>query len=638
MGYYGISSYGVGAYGDASFTQFVSNLAAEPRAYDKIFLTWDIPNGSWTRMALVRSSFGFPSWIGEGTLLFTDELADARTSYMDGDPFPVSPGPLRSGEFYYYTLFIYLDADEIWEAAGTAFALTTEDYGSGAMMYDRLPSHYREDDAVIDSPLQSFLSLFGYQQDRIRTEVTTLLDVFDLDRTSGGLLPVLADMLGREYEPVLGMIRSRAILKNSVYMTKMKGTRLGIEAAASSYSGWGATASVGINLLLDFNDSDFRQGIGHWTVANGAIEQWPESSLTPAITATDSLRITGNGSTPTVLTLGTWAGHTLIPVEGGEDHTLSVYVQTAVTPRNWTLIIEWFSQSGTSISTSTSGATADAAGSWTRIEFTAAAPADAVWAQVRLSVAAVANAEVHYLGAVMLEQASSASDWESARLIYVNLDPWRINEAANPSVETNTNGWAAGADTAIASSTAEAYSGADSLRVTRTGSTGTAAFEYGDVGYEGLAEGDIVTFSVYVLSTVSRTVSISVEWLDGSAAVVDTEVITSGASDTDWTRYSGTLIVPATVVGYNLLFTVAAVDVGEYHYFDALLVEKTSSVRDYFDASTVPSGEGLWEDNATHAGRSFFYPQRPWRNNRLTAVLPEFLPPGQAAELIYAPA
>lgn len=423
MATYGISLYGATFYGSFSPEAFrVGRFDAKAQGYDRIALDWENPPaGDWDQLRLVRSSYGHPMSVTEGVTLFTDPAETARVNFTD-------TGPLTQGRFYYYTLFIRETLGGAWVVAGAQTELVPKDYSSGERMWELLPQMYRDadehaprHDTVSTGPLYRFMKLFGYEIDRLRTETDTLLDVTNVDRIAGGLLPLLTDMIGVGYEPELGQRASRGLAKNFIHLVKLKGTKPGIEGAVSAYTGFGATAYVGKNQMLDYNDSEFRESVGHWTaLQNVTLERVLEADYSPPIPQMNTMRMTaGAAATDAIALCGSRAPLTLIPVSEDEEWTVSGYFSTPVASpaRSVQIGVVFYDFDGTALLTIDSDPVTETPGAWVRPELTLTAPAGASWAGVRAVVVTPADTEEHHLAAVQFERTETTADLRFFELV-----------------------------------------------------------------------------------------------------------------------------------------------------------------------------------------------------------------------------
>lgn len=638
MGVYSVSPYGAGTvYGSLSLSQFAADFVIRPQGYGGLFLSWSLPGGAWSDLRLVRSSYGHPTSISDGVTLVDEDSESAPTSFMDSG--------LRSGRFYYYTMFVYATSDGRWVPAAKAMGLVVADHSYDNTMWDLLPQVYRTYDAnyaegTEEGPLRRFMGLLGYQMDRTRTEIDTLLQTSNIDRVSGGLLPALGNSLGVGYEPELGMRISRSLVSNAIHLTKTKGTVLGVEGAASTYTNFGADAVVGKNLLLDINHSGWVEGAtGHWLTTNATLDAYTEAEHTPAVPGSGTLRVLATGAGDVTVDSGSHAGFTLVPISPGTEYTASLYVQTASTTRTVNISLTFYAADGTALTTTDGTAAADSTG-WVRRSVTATSGATAQWAAITATITGSVADEEHRFSAAQIEAGGTATDWESARQVHVYFDPVRTNLVPNPSLEVDTSGWAAGASTALARSTAQAKSGAASLSLTRTGTVGDAsAATTTGAGGMTVEAGEAYTASAHVLpDTAVRNVRVDIVWYTDAGAVVSTS---AGAAVTEvggeWVRVSTTATAPGTAARAAVIVVAEGAAVGETHYVDGVLFEQTEFLKSYFDASLFPPSDYLWA-STEHASSSFHYPRRTLKDSRLADVLPQYVPAGTTIQTHYGEA
>jgi hypothetical protein len=238
-----------------------TTLNVSPYNYNGLQLQWVLPGGNWNQLVLVRSSFGTPARVNDGTQLL-NQTSNFSNSYVDT--------PLKSGYFYYYALFVFDTDIQQWIEAAAGQGLVLTQWNFTGTFQSWLPDFYLEQDNTLiaspqtQGPLVRFLNLLGYETDWIRSEIESLFLLTNIDLISGMLLPYVAGNLGVKYEPVLGMSRSRVLLKNIIYLYQIKGTLLGVQSTASAYTGFGALATIGINLEIQLDDSAFDLSNGHW--------------------------------------------------------------------------------------------------------------------------------------------------------------------------------------------------------------------------------------------------------------------------------------------------------------------------------------------------------------------------------------
>jgi Phage tail protein (Tail_P2_I) len=630
----------------------------QPQNYNGLQLTWLQPAGSWNEQVLIRSSFGTPiSCYGtagnvassDGTILL-DQIVigvPAILTYTDTG--------LQSGQFYYYSLFVFNTLTAQYQLVGACQGLCLSPFGSGNSLLAFLPDWYEFDDQMLatiaepEGPLQRFLNLLGYEMDWIRSEMETMFLFTNTKLISGALLPILGNELGVLYEPELGMQRSRVIVENAIYLFKTKGTATGIAAAASAYSGYGCEVTIGKNLALQLDDGAFDRSFGlanttnaHWVAGNafttitgvvnaGKIGVTPPhdsyvpvttaiapawvsnfaypvnqlvsysgliyvsqysvtSTVTPALDTVNWFPVsylpynnwnvgeaTASGGalalttcTPaTVLNLGIPVLQTATP----PTYVVSIYEHpsTAATPSPfdaYTVQIDWYSSIGALISSTVGTALTENEFTWIRPYAVGSPPAGAMYLGATAKSTGTLSSGQRLFDGFQIEVNSLATPgptaWDPPRDIKVNLFPLRQNLIPNPSGFAGTvTGWSITNGT-IQSSAALATPPAVTWPAgTTTGFVITSNSNYSTINSGGYYGSDIpsnfffgggaliagsgtgnnnvtvsalvpvqaglsYTFSAYAeAATISRTVELSITFLNASAGIVGAPAFTA---------------------------------------------------------------------------------------------------------------
>ena len=93
------------------------------------------------------------------------------------------------------------------------------------------------------------------------------------------------NQFGLTYEPAIGLQQNRKLLRDGVTLTKQKGSKEGLVGFIKDFTSWGVPVpisgtpnpsangiTVGHNMMLDYNDSSFEEGIGHWISSDGTAD------------------------------------------------------------------------------------------------------------------------------------------------------------------------------------------------------------------------------------------------------------------------------------------------------------------------------------------------------------------------------
>lgn len=292
MSRYGVSTYGLSTYGPDTSVAYVANkFTATSTDYGTILLEWDSPSGKWSKIKLVRNSYGFPIDYLDGTELDIKNN-DLNEAYKETDPISYIDTGLSTNAFYYYSLFVFERVNYKWTRVSNAIGLSVKDYGFSNTLMEYLPDIYKVNTVAqagggssivnvssVDEneQLRDFLSMFGFELNKYYTTTNLLFKRYDTTKISGLLLPSLIQQLGLTYEPEIGYQQARILIRDALEIYKAKGSLDGVRGFLKAFTGWAvptisATApnptidgiSTGPNKMLDYNSSSFEESIGHW--------------------------------------------------------------------------------------------------------------------------------------------------------------------------------------------------------------------------------------------------------------------------------------------------------------------------------------------------------------------------------------
>lgn len=194
-----------------------------------------------------------------------------------------------------------------WVRAGNSSGISVKDYGTQPRLYDALPDIYKVDDYAEaveqqeNSTLRSFLAIFGFYYDLMKTYATLINNRYEMEKLSGQLIPSALQQFGFTFEPELGFKRMRALLANALPLYQAKGSKLGLSDFINAFVGLEADIYQGKNLMLDYNNSSFEETAGFWTGTNATITANAGSSIytwsTSGTTITLVLNFTPNFTT-----------------------------------------------------------------------------------------------------------------------------------------------------------------------------------------------------------------------------------------------------------------------------------------------------------------------------------------------------
>lgn len=199
-----------------------------------------------TGIVLVYSPLGEPQTIAAG-----DILVESSTTYT------YSHSGLTEGRWAYYSLFLHYESsggDSYYERAASLAVLVPANLGSTSLLWNRIPEYYRAADTALgDSsysacvglpagqsvgPLYKFLSIIGFDMDRMRTMLDYQMVSNDPALANTEHLDALGLQLGTILESTdLGAQRLRTLLNDIGFFRRSKGTEAGTKFFGSVISG-----------------------------------------------------------------------------------------------------------------------------------------------------------------------------------------------------------------------------------------------------------------------------------------------------------------------------------------------------------------------------------------------------------------
>lgn len=223
---------------------YISFFDVEVIGYNETKLTWDAPLTDLstvsdedlvvaTEIIIVYSLDGEPQTISDGVVLSQDNTTNILYHLVP------------SGKWAYYTLFVKFQSnagDLYYEPAAKLSLLVPKNYESIDELYVRIPEYYRLLDGDMDEgyggPLYRYLSIFGYELDKIKTIIDYLMVMKDPQVAHSQVLDVISQDLGiglRVHE--LGPSRLRTLINIIGYLRRSEGTAYSMELAIQALTG-----------------------------------------------------------------------------------------------------------------------------------------------------------------------------------------------------------------------------------------------------------------------------------------------------------------------------------------------------------------------------------------------------------------
>jgi phage tail-like protein len=698
MSRYGITVYGTDYYGEAVTNTFdATPFTAVAITYSETYLSWRQPGGSWSEQRLVRSSTGIPQSITDGVVVI-DELYGFTTSQQDfaplsgqgGGPGTVSSDAtiqwntdsattgnstsfydsgLTSGRWYYYALFCYDTEYQIWRLTGSAEVLLPIDYSYTQLLYDRLPQVFKVVDlSDLSSPpvdqtsfLFRFLDVFGHELNLIRTDIDSLLGLFDARTVSYGVLPELAAQVGIDFEPAIGSRAIRRLVQNATHLYGLKGTRDGIRELATIVTSWACGVAIGYNMALDDLDAGPVNGPGRWTgtglvvgyLANRGALDGPVGSGVWSYTVTDPQAGVASVDCNQAGDDGFLRVQFAIPVQQGVGYTVSQYLRAAESPAGATgaLQLTWLDKLGNVLpggQVTGSGVTPTTTDWTARAVVAGSAPVGAVYLETVLVLSGCSEGQVFYGCGFQAEQTVSGSPrrWQCAREIIVILEPEAVNEIIYPSPNPAAGSavpWKTNPSQSTWSSAISAAPNGDlGFEITNSGSAAATVVAYEGNGVNTSAimttvsPGDVLQLMVDGQGSAA-VLGLRVAYFDRVGVPLAADLATYGPALTDdgWSSWAYSTTVPDDAAWVTLGVTATLPAGGSMWFRHVGLVDSPDPV-DYFDGSVpTPTSDNLWE-GAQYASRSDLYTNRTTVTFRLHQLLVDFLPFGRCYALALA--
>ncbi|MDH5575258.1 MAG: phage tail protein, partial [Nitrospirota bacterium] len=275
----------------------LNNITAMPHASgNQLVLSWENPDpGGFPGVRVVRRERTHPTSPQPGSPREGVVVADTNPTSPEHRPvlqtqegsYRVIDTNLQGETVYYYTLFPYPAGDPpvyaIDERNRTA-AMATSPSNLAGRMYDLLPGiNYRYDTVlpkatapVIDEDrqkgqLRRFLDLPGEQLDQLHSATTALLDLYNVDRVDGRLLPLLAEWIGWKTDHRLEFATQRNHIRDALSIYKTIGVIPSVEATVKRILGWESRVK---EFVHNVSRSNQPERFNIWARSRNAAGEW----------------------------------------------------------------------------------------------------------------------------------------------------------------------------------------------------------------------------------------------------------------------------------------------------------------------------------------------------------------------------
>jgi len=257
--------------------RFLSLRATTHPAGNRIDLAWQFPApADFPGVRVVRREGSHPTTPEDGVVVAHDLGIESA----------VDTG-LKGEAVYYYALFGFEGDPPAYDVDrhNRASALATSPHDHAGQMYALLPGVYHRydtrlsDDAALSTldrgrgQLRRFLDLPGAQLDLLRGFARAALDLHDIERIDGVLLPMLAQWVGWKTDTQREIETQRNELRHAPYLYRSIGLKPTIEATAKRITDWESRSKEFVHNVFRSNNPERlnlwlqqRSG-GTWTAA-----------------------------------------------------------------------------------------------------------------------------------------------------------------------------------------------------------------------------------------------------------------------------------------------------------------------------------------------------------------------------------
>ena len=392
MSKYGYSVYGVSKYGiTPKLAYSVEPMGINVLKFNEVFISWQLPTGTFTRFRVVRNQNAWPETSEDGVIIYELNSLDgdsiegvlSKSSYYDGLENPTQTA-INPGRNIFYRVFLYT-SDNIWVKAGEIAEVVPANTGAMDKVINLLPrvltSSVLSPLGVVDeaSELYRFLDGLAFSYEQMMTEITLARPAHNLESSTYKTIPGEVLNVGLNPEPNLPMLRQRALIREAIPLYADKGTALGIGNYAESLTGFAPTVTTSANLMLTVQDSTFYDSIGRWvlddetTAELSATEDMvPNLTYPLAIDETWTLKVDASDAGEITLGLDDPIKQG-VPVQPDTDYTTSIDVKCPASGLGVTFTVEYYDKDGVLVDSDNTTATPGNSWSTMSINFTTAA-------------------------------------------------------------------------------------------------------------------------------------------------------------------------------------------------------------------------------------------------------------------------
>lgn len=338
------------------FLETDAALLAQAVDHDRVRISWSPlalvnPNSNGTGetniqgIVLVYSPTGAPETVADGIVIKDQKYFDST--------YAVDHLGVGSGKWAYYSLFLHWNQNGTgpsgvswYERVAAVQELVPYDYQSINAFWSRIPSYHRSSD--VEGNLYNFLYTFGFEMDKTRTLIDSVIQQYNPDLCESNSISYLAKQLGLEASvEELGTSKIRQVIKDIGYYRQRKGT---LQAAISYLT---ALSGCFVDVVESVSSPKYKFRVyaekanlvadSLFVITTGT-KKWDFSAETASVSYTNvdnGLLITNTGSSSAQFSLMSTLG---VPVDENVDYWMSLQM-TASAGQFWSS--SWKSSSAT---------------------------------------------------------------------------------------------------------------------------------------------------------------------------------------------------------------------------------------------------------------------------------------------------
>lgn len=267
----------------------LENITAIPHSSgNRIDLTWVNPDpDQYPGVRVVRREGTHPTSPEDGILVTEGENLHYTVNENGERLYNVKDENLKGETVYYYTLFPYRGnpPEYQFDRHNRTAAMATALYNMAGQMYDLLPGIYHRYDTALPKSdgmseedkqrgqLRRFLDLPGNQLDQLYSFARAMMDLHNIDKVDGRLLPLLAQWIGWQTDYKQEIDAQRNEIRNAPSVYKTIGIIPTVEATVKRILGWESRTKEFVhNVFL----SNRPERLNLWARQRSSAGEWSE--------------------------------------------------------------------------------------------------------------------------------------------------------------------------------------------------------------------------------------------------------------------------------------------------------------------------------------------------------------------------